>query len=111
MSYCSLTQSTQFSNDLKRAALVGVVLAAAFLLSVRNAIKMLCGADENGPVGDGWRGVNRFVERVGSDHFMLRSSFDHENVAVFTAQQNVVFIGHWRSRECSGFGGAATFVF
>lgn len=36
-----------------------------------NAIEVLVGADKNVPIRDGWRGVARFAERIGGDHFEL----------------------------------------
>src|SRR5262245_19166156 len=77
---------------------------------VADAIKILLSTNEDHPVRDRGRRVNRLADRVGSNHLVLRPGLDDVGVTIFTRQQQLSVECDRRRRERSGYRDASALV-
>src|SRR5690349_22165035 len=76
-----------------------------------NAIEILFAANEDAPIGNCGRGVNRLANRVRAENFMFWTGLHDERVAVFARHQNLAFERDWRGREGCGNRDSTALVF
>ena len=67
-------------------------------------------AQDEALAGDGGRGHDHFVERVGVEEFVVAAGLDHVRVAVFAGDEDLAVVGPGAGGEGDGAFAEADFV-
>src|SRR5215204_3529529 len=87
-----------------------ILSGAPSFLRLLDGVETLLAADENLPVGDRGRGVDRLAQRVGAQHLVFGPRLDDEGVAVLARQKDFAVEGDGRSGEGGRDGDAPALV-